>query len=79
MPSSPTTTAALIDDLSRAGREGRFVAALKPCVQSAVLVCDEVGYLTYGYDAANVLYQVVDARSVQRHFMLFTTHKPLKR
>ena len=34
------TAAALIDDLSRASREGRFREALKACVQPAVLVVD---------------------------------------
>ena len=72
------TAAALIDDLSRASREGRFRAALKPYLQPAVLVCDEVGYLSYGPDAANVLFHVVNARCVQRRCCLFTTNKPLK-
>ena len=72
------TAAALIDDLSRASREGRFRDALKAYLQPAVLVCDEVGYLSYGPDAANVLYHVVNARCVQRRGILFTTNKPLK-
>ena len=72
------TAAALIDDLSRASHEGRFRDALKAYVQPAVLVCDEVGYLSYGPDAANVLYHVVNARCVQRRCILFTTNKPLK-
>ena len=46
------------------------MAALKPHVQPTVLVCNEVGHLSYGSDDANVLYHVVDARSVQRRSML---------
>lgn len=38
---------------------------------------DEVGYLTYGTDAANVLYHVVNARHLKRRAMIFTTNKPL--
>ncbi len=72
------TAAALIDDLSRASREGRFREALKACVQPAVLVVDEVGYLSYGPDAANVLFHVVNARCLQRRSLVFTTNKPLK-
>ena len=72
------TAAALIDDLSRASQQGRFQDALKAYLQPAVLVCDEVGYLSYGPDAANVLYHVVNARCVQRRCILFTTNKPLK-
>ena len=73
-----STAAALIDDLSRASREGRFLAAFKAYTQPAVLVCDELGYLSYGPDAANVLYHVVNARCVQQRSLLFTTNKPLK-
>ncbi len=73
-----STAAALIDDLSRASHEGRFLAALKAYVQPAVLAIDEGGYLSYGPDAANVLYHVVNARCVQQRCLLFTTNKPLK-
>ncbi len=73
-----STAAALIDDLSRASHEGRFLAALKAYVQPAVLAIDEVGYLSYGPDAANVLYHVVNARCIQQRCLLFTTNKPLK-
>ena len=62
----------------RAIQQGRFQDALKAYLQPAVLVCDEVGYLSYGPDAANVLYHVVNARCVQRRCILFTTNKPLK-
>jgi len=47
-----------------------------PRLPHPVLVVDEVGYLTYGTDAANLLFQVVRHR---RHRpMIFTTNKPLK-
>ena len=42
-----------------------------------VLVVDEVGYLTYGPDAANVLFHVVNNRHLRRRPMIFTTNKPL--
>ncbi|MCC6644448.1 MAG: ATP-binding protein [Polyangiaceae bacterium] len=51
-----TTAAALIEDLSTASREGCLREALTHYVRPHVLVVDEVGYLTYGDDAANVLY-----------------------
>jgi DNA replication protein DnaC len=60
-----TTAAELIDDLSSAGREDRFRATLAEYVRPHVLVVDEVGYLTYGDDAANVLYHVVNDRYSQ--------------
>ena len=37
---------------------------------------DEVGYLSYGPDAANVLFHVVNERHQRRRPMLFTTNKP---
>ena len=38
----------------------------------------EVGYLTYGPDAANVLYHVVNDRYLRKRPMLFTTNKTLR-
>ena len=43
-----------------------------------MLVVDELGYLSYGPDAANALFHVVNARCLQKRSLLFTTHKPLK-
>src|SRR6059036_84031 len=42
-----------------------------------VLVIDEVGYLTVGSDAANLMFQVVNQRYLHHRPMLFTTNKPL--
>jgi DNA replication protein DnaC len=42
-----------------------------------VLVIDEVGYLTYGPEAANVLFHVVTDRHLRKRPMIFTTNKPL--
>lgn len=73
-----TTAAALIDDLSRASRSGRLVEALDRYTHPHVLVIDEVGYLAYGTDAANVLFHVVNDRHLRRRSMIFTTNKDLK-
>lgn len=74
-----TTAAELIDDLSIATRDGHMRDALDCYVRPHVLVVDEVGYLTYGDDAANALYHVVNERHIQRRAMLFTTNKHPKR
>ena len=71
------TAASLIDDLSRASDEKRLEAALPTYTHPAVLVVDELGYLTYSNDAANVLYHVVNNRYLKRRSMVFTTNKPL--
>ena len=72
-----TTAAQLIEGLSAAARDGQLTEGLLPYVQPHVLVIDEVGYLTYSPDAANVLFQVVDHRYLHKKPMLFTTNKPL--
>jgi DNA replication protein DnaC len=74
-----TTAAELIDDLSAASRAGRMRDALTEYVRPHVLVVDEVGYLAYGDDAANVLYHVVNDRHIRRRSMIFTTNKAPKR
>ena len=56
------TAAELIDDLSAAFRSGRLADALATYIQPGVLIVDEVGYLTYGADAANMLFHVVNDR-----------------
>lgn len=71
------TAAELIDDLSSAFRAGRFADALATYTHPAVLVVDEVGYLTYGTDAANMLFHVVNDRHRHRRSMIFTTNKAL--
>lgn len=72
-----TTAAAMIDELSGAFRAGRLTEALQTYTHPAVLVVDEVGYLTYGTDAANMLFHVVNDRHRRRRAMVFTTNKPV--
>ena len=72
-----TTAAALIDDLSRAFQDNSFRATLQTYTDPHLLVIDEVGYLSYGPDAANVLFHVVNERHLRKRPMIFTTNKPL--
>jgi DNA replication protein DnaC len=74
-----TTAAELIDDLSAASREGTLRDSLGKYVRPHVLIVDEVGYLTYGDDAANVLFHVVNERHTRKRSMVFTTNKQTKR
>ena len=73
-----TTAATLIDDLSAAFRAGELAQALPTYTHPAVLIVDEVGYLTYGTDAANMLFHVVNERHRRHRPMIFTTNKSLK-
>ena len=60
-----------------ATRKGKLRHALPAYTHPHVLVIDEVGYLSYGPDAANVLFHVVNERYLHQRPMLFTTNKPL--
>ena len=72
------TCADLIDDLSAASRQGKLRDAVARYVRPHLLVVDEVGYLSYGDDAANVLFHVVNERHIKRRAMVFTTNKSPK-
>ena len=72
-----TTAAELIEDLSNASQRGQLQEALLTYTRPHVLVIDELGYLTYGTDAANVLFHVVNHRHLKKRPMIFTTNKPL--
>jgi DNA replication protein DnaC len=69
--------AELIDDLSAAFRDRRLTDALAVHTHPGVLIIDEVGYLTYGTDAANMLFHVVNDRHRKKRAMIFTTNKAL--
>jgi DNA replication protein DnaC len=72
-----TSAAEMIEALSVATRRGELAATLARYTHPHVLVIDEVGYLTVGGDAANLMFQVVNQRYLQHRPMLFTTNKPL--
>lgn len=72
-----TSAAEMIETLSVATRRGEVAEALADFTHPSVLVIDEVGYLTVGGDAANLMFQVVNQRYLQRRPMVFTTNKPL--
>jgi DNA replication protein DnaC len=73
-----TTAAELIEDLSNASKKGCLQESLVTYTHPHVLVIDELGYLTYGPDAANVLFHVVNDRHLRKRPMIFTTNKPLR-
>src|SRR6266852_8956951 len=69
------TAAELIDDLSAAFRRGSLADVLATYIHPGVLIVDEVGYLTYGTDAANMLFHVVNDRHRRKGAMIVTTNK----
>jgi DNA replication protein DnaC len=68
------TVAELLNELHRATGDGRR-HAVAAFVEPDVLVLDELGYLTYGPDAANLLFQIVDQRYLARRSILVTSNK----
>jgi hypothetical protein len=66
-------------DAAQEGAGRRMRETLADYVRPSVLVVDEVGYLAYGDDAANVLYHVVNDRHLRRRAVVFTTNKHPKR
>jgi DNA replication protein DnaC len=72
-----TTADELIGDLAGAADRGQLEPALLPYLHPHVLVVDELGYQSYGANAANVLYRVVNSRYLKTKPMIFTTNKPL--
>jgi DNA replication protein DnaC len=71
-----TNAAELVEELSNASKKGCLQESLLTYTHPHVLVVDEVGYLTYGPDAANVLFHVVNNRHLRKRPMIFTTNKP---
>src|SRR5438128_299978 len=70
------TCTELIGELVQARAKGEWEKALSGYLEPAVLVIDEVGYLSYGPYAANVLFPVVDKRYLKGDRpMLLTTNK----
>jgi DNA replication protein DnaC len=66
----------LIGELVQARARNEWEAALTRALKPEVLVVDEVGYLSYGPYAANVLFPVVDKRYLAGNRpMLLTTNK----
>lgn len=70
-PNSSTNSPPLAAKGSCARR--KFAIYIKPHV---LIVGESAGYLTYGDDAANVLYHVVNDRHLRRRATVFTANKP---
>lgn len=70
-----TTAAQLLNELHVAARDGDVEQALVAFLAPDVLVIDELGYLSYGPDAANSLFQVVDRRYLKKKPIVITSNK----
>ena len=64
----------LIDSLTRADREGRLRERIRYLCRTQLLIIDEIGYLTLGATAGNLLFQLVRAR-YERGAMILTSNR----
>ena len=64
----------LIDSLTRADREGRLRERIRYLCRTQLLIVDEIGYLTLGATAGNLLFQLVNAR-YERGAMILTSNR----
>ena len=64
----------IIDSLAKADREGRLRERIRYLCRAQLLIIDEVGYLTLGAAAGNLLFQLVNAR-YERGAMILTSNR----
>ncbi|MHC4405638.1 MAG: IS21-like element helper ATPase IstB [Planctomycetota bacterium] len=70
-----TTASAMLNDLAAQDTSTALARRLRRYTAPAVLLVDEVGYLSYDSRAADLLFEVVSRRHEQRPIIL-TTNKP---
>lgn len=70
-----TTASDMLNDLSAPHSEASFLRRLRRYIRPALLVVDEVGYLSYDTRHADLFFEVVTRRYEQRSIVV-TTNKP---
>lgn len=64
--------------LAAAKRDGRLDAELAALSRIPLIICDEVGYIPFDPEAANLMFALVSAR-YERASMIVTSNKPFSR
>lgn len=72
-----TTASAMLNELSAQDSARSLQRRIKRYVHPALLIVDEVGYLSYDNRHADLLFEVVTQRYLQRS-MVITTNKPFE-
>ncbi len=70
-----TTAAQMLNDLAAQDGDSALRRRLRHYAQPALLVIDEVGYLSYGNRHADLLFEIV-SRRYEVHSTLITTNRP---
>jgi DNA replication protein DnaC len=68
------TLAEIVEALGRAEREGRLTERLRFYARPALLIVDEIGYLTVTAGGANLFFQLVNAR-YEKGAMILTSNR----
>src|ERR671924_1694671 len=64
--------------LAEAKRERRLADELRNLARIPLIICDEVGYIPFGPDAANLMFELVSSR-YERASIIVTSNKPFSR
>jgi DNA replication protein DnaC len=64
----------IIDSLAKADREGRLRERIRYLCRAALLIIDEIGYLSVGAGAGNLFFQLVNAR-YEKGAMILTSNR----
>lgn len=66
----------LIEQLSQAARENKLEGRLRTLNRYSVLIIDEVGFIPFTQEGANLLFQLI-SRRYEKKSLIITTNKPL--
>jgi DNA replication protein DnaC len=71
-----TTTMNMVNQLVASQVDHSLVRRLKTYTDPAVLICDELGYLSLDQQTSNLFYQVISTRHAERRSTVITTNSP---
>lgn len=71
-----TTAMNMVNQLVASQVDHSLVRKLKTYTDPAVLICDELGYLSLDQQTSNLFYQVISTRYAERRSTVITTNSP---
>jgi DNA replication protein DnaC len=71
-----TTAMNMLNQLVASQVDHSLVRRLKSYTDPAVLICDELGYLSLDQQTSNLFYQVISTRHAERRSTVITTNSP---
>lgn len=71
-----TTAMNMLNQLVASQVDHSLVRRLKTYTDPAVLICDELGYLSLDQQTSNLFYQVISTRHAERRSTVITTNSP---